>query len=202
MNREIFAIQMKRLSDTFGLENYPKPRVEEIWKECHDLTDEQFEKLIARLIQEVPIKYPPTLPKFREFGETLRKAAVDSPTATIHSIPNRWDQAKEYETADAAIAEVQSFKRLLFKEKADDAEFEKEFLALGQRLYPDTHERVTSLRSMVKAGSIEARAQYVEAAKAYMLRTSVQMAFRKTGVEQQRPYNEVAREKQKQEEGA
>lgn len=73
LSKAIFSSQMNRIAETFGRDNFPKPRLEEIYKVVKDLPDQDFIKIISRIVGEVPIKYPPTVIQFREFAETKLK---------------------------------------------------------------------------------------------------------------------------------
>lgn len=78
LSKAIFTGQMNRVIQTFGKENFPAPRMEEIWKVVKDLPDLDFIKVVSRIVGEVPIKYPPTVIQFREFAETKLKELRDS----------------------------------------------------------------------------------------------------------------------------
>lgn len=78
LTKAIFAQQMNRMAETFGKDSFPKPRIEEIWKVVSELPEQDFIRIISRLVGEHPIKYPPTVVNFRELAETKLKELRDA----------------------------------------------------------------------------------------------------------------------------
>ena len=101
LSKPIFTSQINRLADTFGREHFPKPRLEEIYKVVKDLPDQEFTKIVSRMVGELPIKYPPTVIQFREFAETKLKELRE------RGGPQGWEQvADEIAERKAMLAKL------------------------------------------------------------------------------------------------
>jgi hypothetical protein len=171
-----FKFQMRRLMDTFGEKNYPHPRVQEIAKECVDLSDQSFERIVTGMVREIPIKYPPTVATFVEYAETERKRLRDTgpvrppapPPPSLHQV---------YKTGSDALEAVDKFyQETIAIENAPEG-FGDQLKELSARLFPVEFAEVQSLKSLVKAGSIEARGSYVEKSKMLIRKTTVRALF-------------------------
>lgn len=75
MKASSFDFEMKRITDVFGIKNYPSERIELIWNTTKNLSDESFNKIVNYLISS--FRFAP-LPK--DFDEAA-KAEIRS----IHS---------------------------------------------------------------------------------------------------------------------
>lgn len=74
MTGEFFKIQMAMIFDTFGQQNYPGPKVGQIWEAVKDLEADEFRKVVRHFIGNVPVKYPPQEKDFREQAAIMRSA--------------------------------------------------------------------------------------------------------------------------------
>ena len=176
MTEQCFQDQMRRLADTWGIEAFPLPRVEEIFAECEDLSDFSFVKIVTRIIGEHPIKWPPTVKEFREFGQAERKRLMDSPPA--EPTPSPRDAVKEFKTSEEALTNVSGFYNELISRYEDKEAVGKAFVDEAVRILPALNEEVQTLKRLVQAGSIEARATYVAKARSLILKTFVSLALR------------------------
>lgn len=169
LTKFVFQSQMQRVLETFGKENFPTPRMEEIWKVVKDLPDLDFIRLVGRIIGEVPIKYPPNVITFREFAEVRLKELREKKIQ--ESVQVQIEPPKIFATADEALKEVdQFFKSLTSVEKFPEW-LKAGFKEAASRKHPELTLEVETLKHHVESGCRDSRSAYVQKAKYLIIAT-------------------------------
>lgn len=182
MKQDYFFTQMRRVMETFGAENYPRARNEEIWLVVHDLPEYAFARVVSRIVGEVPIKYPPTVIQFREFAEAERKLLKEKQNLSI--IMDRSTEKpteRVYESITEAVGEVQSYlsSYLAIESLTDD--MRKNFKDHARLYYPCLSAEIGEIKDRMKEGDVGARAAYVARSKELIRKTTLQLALAKIG---------------------
>lgn len=73
MTRQEFAIEMRKLIEVFGPDEYPKARMDDIFEDVQDLSAKWFAGLVKQFRKDKPIKYPPLPNEFNTAAQIERK---------------------------------------------------------------------------------------------------------------------------------
>lgn len=177
MTDPVFHVQIDRLKQTFGKQHFPDTRVKEIVVVCHDLSDEQFTRIVTRMVGEIHVDYPPNVKNFREFAQSERQKVVNIDQQKGWTAPK---SQRHFNTSQEAFDDIHQF----FLETIQANGFHEAlkdkvtFFDHSKLVNLELHNYVSTLRSQVAAGSIEARTPYVEAAKKLIIDTTIATLFK------------------------